>query len=101
MLLKVNFLLNGFNRKINFLKIILFTLFFKKLFFKNKETISSKVVLLNSPFHFKLPKSHLGIKNTEVNFFIFLKKNIKKLTYIKKYFNISKLVFLKKKKINL
>ena len=77
--------LNGGGLKNFLLKLMVFNFFYKINFYK-KTNIKNNVVILNSPFHYKLPKTHLGIQtlNFKITFYI-KKKNTKNiLNFFKK-----------------
>lgn len=74
-LIKVNTIINGRNFKNNYLKLnlILNNSIFHQI--TKKSSCSNKFVSLDSPFHYKVPKSNLGIYGYKVSFYVMLPKN--------------------------
>lgn len=60
---KTNIIVNGLKKKktLFLLKIMYFLVYGG--FLRKEVSYSNNVVMLNAPFHYKVPKSHLGIQN--------------------------------------
>lgn len=100
MLIKLEFNVNGFNSKTSALKLLILNNFIKKIELKSKKEIVNKNVILNSPFHYKLPKSHLGIYNNKLITYYYI-KDLNLISLFNFLSEITEITFILKKKIYL